>query len=180
MTPLQQFELHRPWATALGHRLRFPLSAVTREDVVSAALFGLWRACQRCPDLPVADFQRAAYLWVRGSVRDLFRSTSWVKRSDYRRGVRIELLYDIDWNWFSYDAFENDNDVDDQQLDRRRLVSAAIDKLNPIDRRVLVECFMGERKHEDMARELGVSPPRISQRLKRALDTLRAELLKTG
>jgi RNA polymerase sigma factor (sigma-70 family) len=181
MTPLQQFELNRPWATHLANQLRFPGRIVERDDVVSAALSGLWRACLAVTSehSPKA-FQRIAYPWVRGSVRDMFRQRAWVKRSQYEAGVRAFMVFEDDDTLIRLSTAENDDGFDDLQLQRLALISRAIERLDPRDRRVLQECFLGDRPLQDLAVEMGVSPPRISQRLNRAITSIRKSVRATG
>jgi RNA polymerase sigma factor (sigma-70 family) len=176
MTPLERFERHRDWATRHAYRFRFPQSILERGDVLTAALTGLWKACLKLEsDRSDDEFRRRAWTWVRGEVSQLIRDSNWVKRSQRLAGVRIELLYEVNWELLV--APENDTSFD------LEAALAAVERLQPLDRRVLeAHCRAdpGDGTMTRLAREMGVSQPRLSQRLRRAIDTLRAELLKTA
>jgi RNA polymerase sigma-70 factor (ECF subfamily) len=62
------------------------------------------------------------------------------------------------------------------RAERRDLVGAALDRLDPIDREVLLLRGVEQRSAGEVAAHLGLSPSATSMRYRRALDRLRAEL----
>ena len=63
--------------------------------------------------------------------------------------------------------------IDEQ---RRRVMDAAVARLDPADRSLLRRCFLGGEKTSDIAKSLGEPASRVRKRKSRALQQLRALL----
>ena len=63
-------------------------------------------------------------------------------------------------------------------IDRTTLARECLSVLNERDRYILWQTVAVERSRDEVAAELGVSPPRISQIKKKALEVIRAEMAR--
>ena len=66
-----------------------------------------------------------------------------------------------------------------EELDRHRLAAKArglIESLPARDREVVLRCVVGEDSQKEVAADLGVTPGRVSQMIKAALEQLRAKI----
>ncbi|WET79037.1 sigma-70 family RNA polymerase sigma factor [Amycolatopsis sp. QT-25] len=136
-------------------------------DVVSDAMTSLINS-------PPADVQNWEAVMVTAAKRkalDLLRSAA-VRHA----GPELDAEYD------QVDPVDIAEDVADQ-VDRERARAVAWDGLSVLDarhRRVVWEYIALERPRADVAAELGVSPARVSQMAKRALQELRRYVDEQG
>jgi len=133
-------------------------------------MIGLWQAVQKGPSEAFGAYAR---IRIRGAIRDELRRHDWVPRAVRARlresGIKADLVPIED-----YDARY---EVTAEQICERRQelakVFRAIKLLTPRQRYVVLEHYAKGRRFNELAAELGVSEPRISQLHSDALQRLR-------
>jgi RNA polymerase sigma factor (sigma-70 family) len=168
--------------------LRLPKS-VRREDIHQAALIGLWDGLRKHDGTGTAE-QRKGYLITRikGRILDELRAQDWLPRrsrlaqASPERAVTIVRFDDLgrsdeprDWE----DRLPSDGLTPEEQCVRKSELRDAVGDLaevplNPRHRHILRSHYWRGQKLADIARELGVSEPRVSQQHSQAIRTLRA------
>lgn len=182
-------EAHRALARriALGFKSKLPRNVLV-EDLQQAALLGLWDGLQKSAGRDYAPEQLEWYLRVRirGAIIDELRAQDWLQRrlrKQERTGVSdVRLLHGADTT--THESWEEtlaapELDID-SRIDADRLVSRAVRALeaSPRDQRDLwvVRGQLRGWTQKNIARQMGVSEPRIAQLHVRAIQKVRAAL----
>ena len=74
------------------------------------------------------------------------------------------------------DRLTDEDDADSRSMEARLVLSPALRKLSPRDRRILHLRFVEDKTQQEIGDELGVTQMQASRLLKRILETLRGEL----
>jgi RNA polymerase sigma factor (sigma-70 family) len=175
LTPQQLFIQYQPIAKqlALGFMRRLPRS-VLADDVVAAAMVGLWEAVTRGREHE--SFEWYARTCVRGAILDELRRQDWLPRRARARNPELSVC--------SLDAFEYtdaisalsvepDAEQGIESKEREAVLRQRLASLPKRDAELLAYVIEG-RPHWQIAEAMGISEPRVSQ-----LRT-RAELRITG
>jgi len=162
---------------------RLPKS-VLREDIHQAALIGLWDGLRRCSPVCTPE-QRKGYLItrIRGQIIDELRAQDWLPRRARQSQdpdaptVRIVRFDDIGaseqrpWE----ERLPAEGASPEERLVRQAEVDEALDApLNRRHRHILRAHYWKGSRFADIAGELGVSEPRVSQQHAQAIHTMRA------
>lgn len=182
-----ELERRRPVAIQIARAFirRIPPS-VSGDDVEQAALIGLWDGLRRSPGQTGEAFEWFLRRRIRGAIIDELRKQDWLPRR-IRAGEAASLGAHV-----SVVHLEDDRDqlhwaerlsvfgasVEDILLVRSQAEAALRAPMQPKDRRTVELLIFRGFKMRDVARELGCSEPRVSQRFSRAIDTMR--LFLTG
>jgi RNA polymerase sigma factor FliA len=153
-------------------------SNVQRDDLLAAGVFGLVDSLRRNGGDGGAAFAWYARVRIRGAVFDELRAQDWLSRR-----VRDQLPGEARFVSFE-DASIGESELcaaDDpaeqmEAFSERRALEWAIEQLTERDRFVVGRYYFDGARLKDIAAELGLSEPRISQLLSRAVGKLR-ELL---
>lgn len=156
-------------------------SNVQRDDLVSAGVFGLIDSLRRNGGDGGAAFEWYARTRIRGAIFDELRAQDWLSR-------RARAAGDVAACFVSFEDVANDDESglacggDDpseafESCSLRHALARALDQLPEREGRVVVRYYFEGAKLKDIGAELGVSEPRISQLLARAIERLRAILL---
>lgn len=190
-------ELRRLAVTIARAYLRKLPPNVLRCDLEQAALYGLWDGLQKQvgrPTLAPAQLEYYLKCRIRGAIIDELRAQDWLPRHSRQRGNNARVLFGDDirefarsgrneaqvpqrWEDQLVDTGESPDDRLDR-LERAAKVRGAIATLPPRDRHVLRRHYMRGVKFFDIAAELRVSEPRISQLHLRAITRMRDALRK--
>ncbi|HEY1954180.1 MAG TPA: sigma-70 family RNA polymerase sigma factor [Polyangiaceae bacterium] len=163
---------------------------VLRDDLVAAGTFGLLDALRR----QSASQRGAEFVWyvrvrVRGAILDELRSQDWLSRRARRRfsseertsGAAVVGIEDL--------PEERRAIADDGALTPETLVSArsdadalakAVDRLPVRERNIITAHYFEGVQLRSIARDLGVSEPRVSQLHARAVARLREYLAEAA
>jgi RNA polymerase sigma factor for flagellar operon FliA len=162
---------------------------VQRDDLLAAGMCGLWDAIRRNPDGAGESFEWYLRVRIRGAIIDELRAQDWLPRraraaAEATSGtdayvpppavVRFDDLSAWEQERALYEASSTEAVLAHKQLLDH--VLKEIDKLPPRDRHVMIERYSKARKLEEIAKEMGVTVPRISQIHARAVGHLRSEL----
>jgi RNA polymerase sigma factor for flagellar operon FliA len=151
---------------------------VQRDDLLAAGVFGLVDSLRRNGGDGGAAFEWYARTRIRGAVYDELRAQDWLSRRARASGAPHACFV-------SFDEVEGEEpslaDADDpaSALESRaacEALSRAIDQLGERERVVVARHYFEGAKLKDIGLELGVSEPRISQILSRAIERLRGIL----
>lgn len=171
--------------------LRLPKS-VLREDIHQAALIGLWDGIQKLGANGPGDHtpeQRKGYLItrIRGHIIDELRHQDWLPRRTRQKQatsptVTIVRFDDLgrgetkhDWEELLPSEDPSPEDACVREAERHELEGELqTAPLNPRHRHILRSHYWRGTKFADIAAELGVSEPRVSQQHAQAIGTLRA------
>jgi RNA polymerase sigma factor (sigma-70 family) len=148
------------WKIAGGYMRKLP-PAIQRDDIFAAADMGLWQGLLRLGEEP-NDPSQQYYLMsrIRGAVGDELRRQDWSPRRSRLKTEAPQIVYgDGVVETFVADTVESDFLELDNILD-------AIEQLGDRDRWVLGQHVNGAKQCE-IAAELALSEPRISQLLAR-------------
>ena len=74
------------------------------------------------------------------------------------------------------DRLTDEDETDTRAMEARLVLSPALSKLSPRDRRILQLRFVEDKTQQEIGNELGVTQMQASRLLKRILETLRSEL----
>jgi RNA polymerase sigma factor for flagellar operon FliA len=153
---------------------------VQRDDLLAAGVFGLVDSLRRNGGDEGAAFEWYARTRIRGAVFDELRAQDWLSRRA-RASERVSACF------VSFDEMEGDEpelaDLDDPAaaVESRSLCEAlarALAQLGDRERVVVARYYFEGARLKDIGNELGVSEPRISQILGRAIGRLREILLR--
>lgn len=182
MTPATPLP-HTAFALKIARHYHRRLPAgVSWADVEQAALIGLWDALRRHKAADYSPEQWRAYLRrrIRGSIADELRRQDWAHRrrkhkTDHATIIRFD---DIETAGAPFvDTIRSrEPSPEDEAVTRHDSAYALRAPVNPIDRSALDQVLMRGRRQWDVAKDLGMSEPRVSQRLHRALRVMRAWL----
>lgn len=153
------------------------------EDLEQAALIGLWNGLQKAAGIEWGEPRRLNYYlaaWARGAIRDELRRQDWLPRHARKNAAHLRVLHgadtvSTDQSWEEMLAGPApDNDL---RMDAEKQVAVALQELtgHPRDLHV-VRAQMKGRTQKAIARDLGVSEPRVSQMYQRGLRRMRDAL----
>lgn len=153
---------------------------VERDDLLAAGVFGLVDSLRRNGGDGGAAFEWYARTRIRGAIFDELRAQDWLSR-------RARAAGDAPTCFVSFEEVANDDEsglagTDDpseacESRQRSCALARAIEQLPERERNVVVRYYFEGAKLKDIGAELGVSEPRISQLLARAIERLRAILV---
>ena len=170
-----------------GFMKRLPRN-VLREDVVAAGMVGLWDAIRKHPEGPSESFDWYVRVRVRGAIIDELRTQDWLPR---RARAAAEATSGTD-SYAPPPAVVRFDDVSEWEQNRclahassteavvnakmaQENIFAAIDTLPERERFIVAQHYFKGVKFKDLAEELKISEPRISQLHSRAMARLRKE-----
>jgi RNA polymerase sigma factor for flagellar operon FliA len=173
--------------TVLRMMARLPPN-VLKEDLIAAGTYGLLNALRRSEDRGPA-FEWYARIRIRGAVVDELRAQDWLSRrararrtsvsgSDPRAVIGFDDLPEQGQELEGPDAPDPDELVDTHRS--WQSVHAAIGTLPARERRLVEMHYLQGRPLKDVATELGVSEPRVSQLHARAMTMLRNKCLRVA
>ncbi len=155
-------------------------SNVQRDDLLAAGVFGLVDSLRRNGGDGGAAFEWYARTRIRGAIFDELRAQDWLSR-------RARAAAGVPACFVSFEDVANDDEAglaasDDpsEAFEWRSLCRAlgrALTQLPERERNVVARYYFEGAKLKDIGAELGVSEPRISQLLSRAVERLRAILV---
>jgi RNA polymerase sigma factor for flagellar operon FliA len=158
-------------------------SNVQRDDLLAAGVYGLVDSLRRNGGDGGDSFAWYARVRIRGAVFDELRAQDWLSRRVRQRLTTGEG--DTPACFVSFEEVANDETElaggDDpaalvEASSQRRALAAALQQLPERERVVVGRYYFDGARLKDIGAELGLSEPRISQILARALGRLR-ELL---
>jgi RNA polymerase sigma factor for flagellar operon FliA len=158
-------------------------SNVQRDDLLAAGVYGLVDSLRRNGGDGGDAFAWYARVRIRGAIFDELRAQDWLSRRVRQRLTTAEG--DSSACFVSFEDCANDETElaggdDPSELveasSQRRALAAALQQLPERERVVVGRYYFDGKKLKDIGAELGLSEPRISQILSRALGRLR-ELL---
>jgi RNA polymerase sigma factor FliA len=149
---------------ALGFRCRLPASIET-DDLVAAAMSGLWDAVRFHPEA-ATGFEHYAAMRVRGAVLDELRTQDWLPRrhrADVEEGkaFRVQVVYDVSEG----QRLASDDDVE-SEVSRRMMARKLVRYLRyllPRERKIVRAHYFRFEKFVDIGTGMGISEPRVSQ-----------------
>jgi RNA polymerase sigma factor for flagellar operon FliA len=165
---------------------------VQRDDLLSAGVFGLVDSLRRRREGSDA-FEPYARVRIRGAVVDELRAQDWLSRrardaagaahaaGDDLPPVHVSLT-DLPTVEATLDVRAANDSPEDRlvaALDRR-VLARALDALPERERLIVAQHFFDGLRLREIAASLGVSEPRVSQILSRALERLRAFLARAA
>jgi RNA polymerase sigma factor for flagellar operon FliA len=161
--------------------------SVLHEDLVAAGMVGLWDAvCRHNPKLPPAGFEWYAGVRIRGAIKDEMRVQDWIPRRSRAvinqlygdKSLRPRIVLSIEdvnheeIEWAMSSDGEEPSGFDQEWASKA--IAKAVDALPPRERAIVRRHYFDGLRLTEIAREFRVSPPRISQLLRQALDRLGA------
>ncbi len=175
-------DVYLPLVRSVVRQLARRLPAnVPREDLLAAGVFGLVDSLRRNGGDGGAAFEWYARTRIRGAIFDELRAQDWLSR-------RARASGDVAACFVSFEDVANDDEhglagADDpaQALESchlLRTLARALEQLPDRERRVVARYYFEGARLKDIGTELGVSEPRISQILSRAIARLR-EILRS-
>lgn len=178
-TPTQLLLEMAPLARRIAYafRRRVPASVET-EDLVAAAMSGLWDAIRFHPEVG-PGFEFYAAMRVRGAVIDELRSQDWLPRRhraqvEEGKADRVQIVYDVA-------EIEKIARIDNPEdgLSKKAMAKALVEHLQclvPRERRVVEAFYFREETMKVIGKRMGISEPRVSQIHSRAMEKLRARV----
>jgi RNA polymerase sigma factor for flagellar operon FliA len=160
---------------------------VQRDDLLAAGVYGLVDSLRRNGGDSGAAFAWYARVRIRGAIFDELRAQDWLSRR-----VRDRLTGGAEGEagaacFVSFEDVANDDENelaggdDPSELveasSQRRALVEAVQQLPERERTIVGRYYFDGVRLKDIAAELGLSEPRISQILSRALVRLRAMLV---
>lgn len=189
LTEKSLFETFTPLVLKIAGGLKRKLpSNILYEDLVAAGMSGLWDVVRRYPNGDGAGFEKYVRIRIRGAILDALRAQDWLPRraraTAEAKGLlptaiaRMDDMTELDQE----QALGLYNDVDALIDDLRFALRlrAAVEQLPPRERKIAVEHYYKGRPFVEIAQELQVSGPRISQLHARILARLKRILERTG
>lgn len=177
MTPLDAFARYKPTAEriASSYCRRVP-PHVPREDIFAAALEGLWDAARKYHRATPERFHQAARIRVRGSVADFLRRNDWLPRHSRKRdGDRLRQVF-IDSLEEPDHFYELSSPPNAETLllesEARAALTTALLRLRKRERYIVTR-FLAGLSRVEIAGEIGISQPRMSQIWSRIVGKLR-------
>ena len=149
-------------------------SHVQREDLVSAANFGLYDALRKYAHVLDDRFERYARIRIRGAILDELRTLDWLSRSARAEATErgeTATMVDID------DVPLGDMGTQpDRSHDRQAMAALITSTLPEREATIVVMYYYEEASFKDLALLFHVSEARISQLHSQAMRRLRAEI----
>lgn len=149
---------------------------ILRDDLVAAGMRGLWDALRKHPDGGDESFEWYVRVRIRGAIIDELRSQDWLPRRARAISGDIAIVREDDIDPAELRAAQVANDVAaDELIDRGRQREQLLGLVNFLPQRlriIAVEHYFNGRKLKDLAVDLGVSEPRISQLKSRLISNL--------
>jgi RNA polymerase sigma factor for flagellar operon FliA len=162
---------------------------VLRDDLLAAGTYGLIDSLRKNPDTRGPAFEWYARVRIRGAVLDELRTQDWLSRRARSRVtanaeegaaplsaiVAIEDLSDSSKNCLCDESTPSPLEAAERG-DERRILARAVDKLLERERLIVNLHYFQGVQFKDIAAQLGVSEPRVSQLHSRAMTKLRGTL----
>lgn len=155
---------------------------VLRDDLIAAGVCGLVDSLRRNGGDGGAAFAWYARVRIRGAIFDELRAQDWLSRRVRDRQTAGEAracfvsFEDVGGNESEIASSEDPAEAVEAWSQRRALASA-IERLPERDRMIVGRYYFDGARLKDIGAELGLSEPRISQILSRAVHKLRELLL---
>ncbi len=153
---------------------------VQRDDLLAAGTFGLVDSLRRNGGDGGAAFEWYARTRIRGAIVDELRSQDWLSRRARAAGgvsACVVSFEDVATDDESGLAGADDPSEAFESRSLCRALARALLQLSERERTVVARHYFEGSRLKDIGAELGVSEPRISQILARALERLR-EILR--
>jgi RNA polymerase sigma factor (sigma-70 family) len=188
----EHLDLARRMASAIQRRMP---PVARRPDTEQIAMGALWETAIKYHDLAPSHFEAMASVRIRGAILDDNRRYDMLPRSNRKRfgGDKLTLVH-LDAtpeaqfadgydgtanraNWLAAQfavVTEPEAGIDAARLSER--LEQAVSALTDTRERYIVRATLRGRPHRQIAADLGISQPRASQILKRAVDRLREML----
>ena len=165
-----------------GFQKRLPRN-VLREDLMAAGMSGLWDAIQR----HVGDdehFEWYARIKIRGAILDELRSQDWLSRrarwlmaeDNPISVVRLDDVSDFEQN----KALAVEIEYCSETSRKRQLLRKAITHLPEREQFIINLHDLQGMDLKEIARQLGVSEPRVSQLRSRAVNQLKTLMVQAS
>jgi RNA polymerase sigma factor for flagellar operon FliA len=171
-----------------GFQRRLPRN-VLPEDLIAAGMAGLWDAVRRNPDGPGESFEWYARVRIRGAILDELRAEDWLPRraraaaeeasgTDAYIPPPAVVRFDDVSEWEQNRCLTDESSAEAVVAAKAALdaVAAAFELLPEREQRIMSQHYFRGVKFLDLAEELGVSAPRISQLHSVALARLRSTM----
>ena len=146
---------------------------VLREDLIAAGTFGLIGALGKNPEDRGPSFPHYAHVKVRSAILDELRRQDWLSRRARKSASKTEnagtiLPFDEDM------AGEEPTPHEQLEVEQDRAALAqAIDALPERERVIVRMHYFGDVQLKAIAKELGISAPRVTQLHARAMARIR-------
>lgn len=186
MSRQKAFEQLAPIAHKIARRYRSKIPPhVGTDDLVNVALVGVWEAVTRRYSHGLQAMTALAHIRAQGSIIDYLRARDWSSRRARKAGEAVTIVYfddfkvDLDNPNLGQSVLHSfvtpeDELIDSQDKGRRAAVlEGALNTLSARDQYIMRKLLAGTAQVE-VARELNVSAPRISQVFYRSLPRLKA------
>lgn len=167
-----------------GFQRKLPPS-VLREDLIAAGMSGLWDAIRRHPDGPSESFEWYARVRIRGAILDELRTQDWAARRTRLHNKDYTMAYlEVfqDWHMDPSVAARLTDSVtpEDEAIKNQEAATGVTDlarllSVLQVRDRFIVNRYLSGKKFKEIAKELKISEPRISQLMHRAIATMKAE-----
>jgi len=169
---------------------------VLREDLVAAGAFGLIDSLRRNGEDRGPTFEWYARIRIRGAIVDELRNQDWLTRrarskvtAQNARGslpppsARSAVLGfdDLPGGMSGLNFVNTDSRTPLEQVEAsydRRALAEAMDRLPQRERHIITSHYFHGAQLKEIAAELGVSEPRVSQLHARAVELLRSAIRK--
>jgi len=180
----QLFEELRPLALkiARGFQRKLP-SSVLIEDLKAAAMAGLWESVRKYPN-GGDELEWYARARIRGSIIDELRAQDWLPRNARRFGLPTHVIRIPDLSKSAQESIQTTEETAaDNILEQNRLkarLKMLVDSLPSRERFIAIELFYRDRQLKEIAANLGISEPRISQLKNRLLKRLKTAMEKSN
>jgi RNA polymerase sigma factor (sigma-70 family) len=185
MTAREVFERHRGLARRIaGAYLKRLPGSISRMEIHTVALGGLWDVALRYHELPEEEFEGVAIVRVRGAITDHLRKADDFSRyaRDRADGVVLRMVrFGSFGQWESVLAHDGqpidlEGDLDGRR--RARWVREACRDL-PDQQRLVVGKILAGKTQREISLELALSQARICQVVRLAEQSLRARWAET-
>ncbi len=150
---------------------------VQRDDLLAAGAFGLVDSLRRNGGDGGVAFEWYARTRIRGAIFDELRSQDWLSRRARAAGSVFVSFEDVAGDDEACLAGADDPSEAFESRSLCRALARALQQLSERERTVVARHYLEGSRLKDIGAELGVSEPRISQILARALERLR-EILR--
>ncbi|MCA9634360.1 MAG: sigma-70 family RNA polymerase sigma factor [Myxococcales bacterium] len=170
-----------------GFQRRLPRN-VLRDDLLGAAMAGLWDAIRKHGDQTEGNFEWYVRVRIRGAILDELRAQDWLprraraaaERHPTGRGapnvIRFDEVSDSEQNRCLATPERFSAELALLKADESKTLRRAIAQLPEREQQIMTQHYFRGVKFKDLGTQLGVSEPRISQLHARAVARLR-ELL---
>ncbi|MCA9643695.1 MAG: sigma-70 family RNA polymerase sigma factor [Polyangiaceae bacterium] len=171
-----------------GFQRRLPRN-VLRDDLLGAAMAGLWDAIRKHGDQIEGNFEWYVRVRIRGAILDELRAQDWLprraraaaERHPTGRGapnvLRFDEVSDSEQNRCLATPERFSAELALLKADESKTLRKAIAQLPEREQQIMTDHYFRGVKFKDLGAQLGVSEPRISQLHARAVARLR-ELLQ--